>query len=103
MLQIAHQAFAKPHGKSAGRLRFHEDVQQFVMDGGIERAALAQHCRGLQLNAPARRARRYPSRLSGRIAKGLDIRVNANFDAAGRRPPILARDLFHLPFGGRQH
>ena len=86
MLEISHQALAKPNGDSGCCLGFHEDVQQFVMDGGIERAARAQHRRRLQMDPPSRGARGHPSRLAGGITKGLDIGVYADFDADGRRP-----------------
>src|ERR1700694_842875 len=74
-----------------------------MVDGGIERTALTEDGRWLQVDSPACGARGYPSRLARRIAKGLDIRVCANLNPTGRRPSVPGGDLSYLPFGRRQH
>ncbi len=59
------------------------------MKGGIEGAAIAEERRGLQVNAAGGGVRGDPAGFGGGIAKGVEVRVETDFDSGGLGPAEL--------------
>jgi len=78
-------------------------MEQLVAHGIVQHAAAAQHGCRLKLDAPPFGEPRHPSWFASRVAKAVQVRIDAQLHVRGPRPISPLHHPARLPLRDRQH